>query len=221
MGEKTSDADKKEHDGESNSGIYVMNEIPHTFDWLYLIYTLATVAAVIVSWAALITIRAQSILMKVEQRAWVSVEKPSIVDTKSSQLKIRIKLRNTGRTPAKGVVRFMEITLEKPEVRPNLAFREPVGSNTIIFPNGEIAAYQTRECDEETVNQVNSGALSIWVHGKIVYHDIFERKHWVTFCIVRVKGESFKAHTEYNAIDGERKKNFWGGISRFNKTKQT
>jgi hypothetical protein len=165
-------------------------------------YVIATVFIALLNIGTLVVIWLQFRHMRLEQRAWVSIERPRIVGTKSNQLKIGVRLRNTGRTPAKGVVRFMDITLEKPGKRPNFVFTEPVGANTIIFPNGEIAAYKTLDCDNETVRQINSRDLSIWAHGKVVYRDIFEREHWVTFCIVKETiGESFKAHTEYNEID--------------------
>lgn len=157
-------------------------------------------------------------ISRLEQRAWVSV--PSIPNTKpqiGQILNIPIRVKNTGKTPAKKLTVYAGILVVKKgdklifPYKDDVSFKDiseyiddisdPKISRGIIAPNDERCTEVTIEYikedkstngkfTKEGIDLIKSVAETYYIHGKIFYNDIYEGAHWTTFCY------------EYNPVDG-------------------
>jgi hypothetical protein len=112
---------------------------------------------------------------------------------------------NTGKTPAKKV--HLACTVEPASDEAFIQWTAPtVQKPTLTSPNGQtictMLPISPRNVLEPQVTQQNLDDLSrttLFVYGSIVYQDIFDRWHWLTFCSSMAKdGRSFEACKEGN-----------------------
>lgn len=92
----------------------------------------------------------------------------------------RIAIRNSGQTPAFDVIHWAEIAVLQRSDEHKLAIPalNKIGS-AAVPPNGEIfktVIYQ-RKISPEEADAIRSHSLSVFVHGRIEYTDVFGAKH--------------------------------------------
>lgn len=141
---------------------------------------------------------------RIDQRAWVHRS----IDAKApenrvplvigSPLVIPVILANTGKTPAFGVRGYVVLSLlpagNVPEFlyapgHPRVAIQVESmypGTNSDSIPvvllgmeNGQLSAIKLTE---PQITGIATGTMTITIHGRIEYRDIFGRDHWDTFC---------------------------------------
>jgi hypothetical protein len=54
--------------------------------------------------------------------------------------------------------------------------------------------------NQSILDQINSGAYRVYVHGRIDYDDVFRQKHWTTFCFHLTDG-AWASCREHNDAD--------------------
>lgn len=153
--------------------------------------------------AAKETVEAMRRSIRLDQRAWLSIEQVTVSGLKfEGRLEISIKITNTGRTPAKHANLGMNVDPVENGKEPRFYFADPTGGSAVIFPKGEYSNFGVLNCTPENLKKILSGEIVVWVYGKIVYEDIFGSKHWLKFCYsMNAQQETFNIHTEHNETD--------------------
>jgi hypothetical protein len=161
-------------------------------------------------------IKATQAQMRLDQRAWIGVEEISSIPPIPEEDKIwdiSASLKNTGKTPAKNILMWNTevVVKEAPNVNSDCAAaRKTQASRSMLPPNGTYKALlhvangikTPKDWESEITAQ---GAL--YVHGCVIYDDVFRQMHWMTYCGVfdlPHKGNGFLACQRYNNTgDGE------------------
>ena len=133
---------------------------------------------------------------RLDQRAWIGVETidpDPIMPEIGKPFTVHITIKNTGKTPAmkinsrgrgESIVKnstanfsYVDITTYKAGfLTPGGTF--VIGSTPIVDPQTN----QSKIFDFETVNNITMKAITLYVHGRIDYNDIFGDQHWLTYC---------------------------------------
>jgi hypothetical protein len=144
---------------------------------------------------------------QLDQRAWIGIESiggiPDIPETNKS-FAVITKLRNSGKTPAKNILtRFEAYPLPNP---PNVNLTCDVAlkkqeSKTLLPPNGIFSANLIFG-DGKPLGQGWELGLKnkrIYAYGCVLYDDIFDRSHWLTYCgVLDFPSKSFQACKHHN-----------------------
>jgi hypothetical protein len=151
-----------------------------------------------------------------EQRAWVNLSSvPADVwnALKDGQpINVPFILDNTGKTPAKKVCGTILIQIVKNGEQPD--FNRVTGGTNYVFPNVVpqyhekilAPAFEPPEkpmiLDPEVHKSLLAGRSHIFDFGKLEYVDVWNVKHWVTFCgMPGTSGGGPLACANYNQID--------------------
>jgi len=116
--------------------------------------------------------QAQLGAMKIDQRAWVSV------DVSEKIGKFSVSMKNTGKTPALNVIYFAAFSGDKRGVIPEIPKTEP----TLQFL---VAPGDTQTASNFEMNYLqafNLGGDRNYVQGNISYDDIFGKTHHTIYC---------------------------------------
>ena len=152
---------------------------------------------------------------RLDQRAWVGIGQLTALPEPfhaGDNATITVSFKNTGKTPARNAV----VVVIKDPV--------PTGRSPVFSYRGEKAARfglqppnldsfvrmsvaksrstgEDRPLTPELLESLVSRRVILYLHGQIVYEDIFDRWHWVTFCYFLRNPEgaiSFGACAEHN-----------------------
>ncbi len=149
--------------------------------------------------------------IRLDQRAWVAVERISNTPTLElgKEFEIEVTVKNTGKTPAKSAIMIMRWDSFPKGIKPNYSAdnggKEASGifvSRALIAPNAEYSrktkpfqpgldwvdanqssTAQTKETIKKSfLKRFTDGDMIFYIHGRIDYEDIFHCQHWTTFC---------------------------------------
>jgi hypothetical protein len=149
--------------------------------------------------------------MRQDQRAWVGLLQVTGVPEVGKPYEVESILTNTGRTPAKNLVR-----LQSTSILPRGASFVPVydaskpdsvnPSVSILFPNqfyrGTTKITNGKNLEQIDVDRITQGDLTVYVYGKVCYKDVFNKKHWERFCdLYSPSSKTYSSCYEYNEID--------------------
>lgn len=152
---------------------------------------------------------------RTDQRAWVApIEIQSNV-LEGQPFQVRVTFKNTGRTFAKDVGVKLVVQVVEASTIPDVDEAEKdvsIKSMAILSPEG--IAYGNKASDniltKEHVESIRLGHISVYVHGRIEYADVFKCPHWTRFCFkLQTDGKdpgtvSYAAYgTRYNQADEE------------------
>jgi hypothetical protein len=145
------------------------------------------------------------------QRAWMQVrsgiESPSHVWTVGQPIDIRIKQRNTGRTPALNVRSVGVITIQPGTgdgvfKAPDFSYKsEQYIRSGNITPDGEVFADEVKPFTAEDESRIVSLKVRVYVHGVVEYDDVFGSHHWLNFCSYLLPGQAFAICKYHNEMD--------------------
>ena len=147
---------------------------------------------------------------RLDQRAWVGIVGIDATPPSLNQpFAVTVQAKNTGKTPAKKVrssVYFQDLNAgEMPDFsRDGFSYPSGARSVTLVPPN---APYVTRTDIFDAITQAQlddwkSRKKIFWVAGKIFYEDIFDCKHWTTFCFyLHPSLQGYSSHEEHNDAD--------------------
>ncbi|MFP6742640.1 MAG: hypothetical protein VCD33_13610 [Alphaproteobacteria bacterium] len=128
-------------------------------------------------------------LANTELQAYVSASADWVIHIEDSMPEASISIENTGRTPAKiielsaGIAVGPPISVNEPE-----DFWPTMKEAGVITLNAggsdSINRVYSRELAHEEIIKIKSvdGPIRIYVHGRIVYKDVFDTEHIVPFC---------------------------------------
>jgi hypothetical protein len=144
--------------------------------------------------------------MRLDQRAWVAVSDVRATDFAIGlPFVITVVFKNTGKTPAE---HFRVASALDPIAEGHKPAFADLGaiSRGLLLPNGEANVMLNATSQSATgvtksgLEQVKSGKLIIYVHGRITYDDVFGCHHWTTFCHFW-QGKSLGICQEHNDTD--------------------
>jgi hypothetical protein len=155
------------------------------------------------------SIKATQDALRLDQRAWVGTEDISSVPTTPETDKVwdvNVSMKNSGKTPAKNILMWNTEALLKalPNVNADCAEAiERQASKTMLPPNGgykallHVANGVKMPSDWEKEIKDNG---AIYVHGCVLYDDVFRRPHWMTYCgVYDIEHKSgFQSCLKYN-----------------------
>lgn len=133
---------------------------------------------------------------QLDQRAWISVKEIAttpVYPEAGKSLRINVTFTNSGKTPAKGVIGKTVVDPVPEGRRPNFSYGKDIAFQSgYMPPNGDrfVTLIPTRSkstgqegpLTPELLNILRTQKLHLYVHGRIDYHDIFKKPHWITFC---------------------------------------
>jgi hypothetical protein len=139
---------------------YRIETSPQTSDSWTKWYVIATFVIAALNFGMLLVIWSQLSIMRLEQRAWVFISPPHL-ETISDKVEIKIRIGNAGHTPAKAVVRFIDIAWAERGSVPVFDFKEPKGASAVVFPRCNVFAYTDKPCPNDIHLKINSGEFFI------------------------------------------------------------
>jgi hypothetical protein len=152
-----------------------------------------------------------------DQRAWVHLVDIQGIPEVGIIFSVDLVAENTGRTFAKNLTMraVVELITEK-EKEPNFSLEgrgaaRKESSVSLLAPNFdyEMAIELRKEAPPHEITQsdldaIRDGNLTIFVHGKITYDDIFGCAHWTSFC-TRLKPDlTYASYGKHNDTDQNR-----------------
>jgi hypothetical protein len=132
--------------------------------------------------------------LRLEQRAWLGIERIDGAPQVGSHWNIAVIVRNSGRTPAEHVVGQVVVDPMLNGARPDFTYRADEVLHTGDVPPGGVftlrlvpliadkATGRVKMVDEEVERLLREGTLDVYVHGRISYGDVFGRRHTVPLC---------------------------------------
>ncbi len=156
-------------------------------------------------------IRATQAAMRLDQRAWMGITAVSGKPEEGKPFDISISFKNSGRTPARHVVMYGMYDPSPRGGKPRFPLENSVANklgeippngdrNFVLHPNQGV---KLSKIDVDTVL-----GITVWVHGRLTYDDVFGRPHWLTYC-VSMMGDSgvYGFCDEHNESDEDQKTN--------------
>ena len=142
---------------------------------------------------------------RIDQRAWMGVVGFGPAPEIGKPWNLVATFSNTGKTPARKV--HLACTVEPASDEAHIKWTAPtVQKPSLTSPNGQTI------CTMHPISQANVegpkvvqqtlddlAKTTLFVYGSVIYQDIFEKWHWLTFCSSMAKdGGSFEACKEGN-----------------------
>jgi hypothetical protein len=152
-----------------------------------------------------------------DQRAWVRLVDIQGIPEVGTIFSVDLVAANTGRTFAKNLTMraVVELITEK-EKEPDFDLEDrgaarKESSVSLLAPNDEyetdiVLRKQTppHEITQSDLDGIRDGNLTIFVHGKMTYDDIFGCAHWTSFC-TRLKPDlTYASYGKHNDVDQNR-----------------
>jgi hypothetical protein len=131
--------------------------------------------------------------MRLDQRAWVGISNVFGVPTLHQIWKTVVVYHNSGKTPARNLFGIAVSDPVPAGKSPDFSYvHDRLVHGGMIPPNGDYSSpiFTGRSkstgkyspLDQPAIDELTSGRLRVYTHGRIVYDDIFGCRHWLTFC---------------------------------------
>jgi hypothetical protein len=137
------------------------------------------------------SIQATQDAMRLDQRAWVTVEgfKPTTFGTGQRFLATRV-FKNTGRTPAIHVHARAVLNPSKPKepVDWTIAYKAQPKTTEVVGPQEELNSLLDgtkgfpKGLSDAGFEDIKAGRTIVYDYGIVSYCDVFGREHWTKFC---------------------------------------
>jgi hypothetical protein len=152
-----------------------------------------------------------------DQRAWVRLVDIQGIPEVGTIFSVDLVAANTGRTFAKNLTMraVVELITEK-EKEPDFNLEDrgaarKESSVSLLAPNDEYEMEialrkQTppHEITQSDLDQIRDGSLTMSVHGRMTYDDIFGCTHWTTFCTQLKPDLTYTSYGKHNDTDQNR-----------------
>lgn len=162
--------------------------------------------------------------MRIEQRAWITVEQRMVEMNKNKPLISIVTMKNMGKTPAKRIEGQYKVRIFKKDqaldlildpsdpldavIRASRGVLNPGVSDITEVPMiKDGSSYLTPPVvTEKEAEEIIGGETYAISFGRITYIDVYDISHWINFCFVsinaNIKGKfNYKKCIEYNDAD--------------------
>jgi hypothetical protein len=152
-----------------------------------------------------------------DQRAWVAVVDLQGIPEVGTIFSVNLVAQNSGKTFAKNLTMraVVEVITEKGR-EPDFSLEDSAAARqdssiSLLAPNADYMMdialrKQTppHEITQSDLDEIRRGNLTIFVHGKMTYDDIFGCAHWTSFC-TRLKSDlKYASYGKHNDADQNR-----------------
>jgi hypothetical protein len=125
-----------------------------------------------------------------DQRAWIGISKIDGRAVLNQPFLITIFFANSGKTPARNVSVNASFDPVPKGGHPDFTLEKKIAfSNRGFIPPGAIVNIQASgtkikgdNLNQYGANDLASGNVRFYVHGTVVYEDIFQCRHWLSYC---------------------------------------
>jgi hypothetical protein len=125
-------------------------------------------------------------MSKLEYRAWLQFDGMEGGFAENGALNAKIRIKNSGRTPAKDVHMWYSQEKALAGDKPKFSYtNEYAISHHVVPPHGHVTlthGVNTFGVTDEQWMKIERDELFVYLHGKITYKDVFGYPHWLTFC---------------------------------------
>ncbi len=123
--------------------------------------------------------------MRLDERAWVVLRGIGPAPALDQPWNLSATFTNTGKTPAKNVEWWCTVETAKDEH--SLAFRHAKFENpALLAPNDQQACVlrplKTPKVTQAALDQLKNPQSGLFLYGAVIYTDVFNQSHWLTFC---------------------------------------
>jgi hypothetical protein len=219
--EPTSQHQKDETKNNPSSQTYTVDirslPFPPPDPW-FRFYVFLTAIIALIGVATLFAILRQSVILKwqlkeqhdltvLEHRARMQLDKIDFKMPPNKRLPVRLYFKNTGRTPAKGfrIWAFIEYTGKEGFPQTSYEKDRPVMDSAEIPPQLPLCVpIEGRVLDSPSLYNIVNGIQKIFIHGRLIYRDIFGCDHWLEFCHeLDPAMERFMIYPKHNGTDDQ------------------
>jgi hypothetical protein len=152
-----------------------------------------------------------------DQRAWVRLVNIDGTPEVGTVLSVDLVAANTGRTFAKNLTMraVIELVTEK-EKEPDFSLEDggaarKESSVSLLAPDAnfemEVELHKQtppHEITQSDLDRIRDGSLTMFVHGRMTYDDIFGCAHWTTFCTQLKPDLTYTSYGKHNDADQNR-----------------
>jgi hypothetical protein len=149
-----------------------------------------------------------------DQRAWVAVVDIQGVPEVGAIFSVNLVAQNSGKTFAKNLtMRAVVEAITEKEREPDFSLEDSAAARkdssvSLLAPNADYVMdielrKQTppHEITQSDLDGIRRGDLTVFVHGKMTYDDIFGCTHWTSFC-TRLKPDlKYASYRKHNDAD--------------------
>jgi hypothetical protein len=179
------DVDRQPNSNDHSDRGNSKKETPHPLEWIIGVLLLFTLIATSV--AACYT-RKQWITADDQERrslrAYVFVESATILNADGPVYTVKIRIKNTGQTPAYNVRHWLATGVaEFPEPKEGFAPPQQRTTASIDTLGSQVnsESIQSRPYKEGNRETMQTGVAALWVFGRVDYEDVFRRKCWTSY----------------------------------------
>jgi hypothetical protein len=154
---------------------------------------------------------------RLDQRAWVSPTFQDFSIVQDKQISMPTRFADTGKTPAKHVSVSVKIELIGSHSDPDFLYIPGhsymlMGAGSLL-PNdpGQLIIIQAFRHGQSSIepmiatpsviDDLHARRLVLFIHGRVIYDDIFGASHWLTFCRQN-SGTDISANARCSAYNG-------------------
>jgi hypothetical protein len=151
-----------------------------------------------------------------DQRAWVAAVDIQGIPEVGTIFSVNLVAQNSGKTFAKNVTMRAVVEIAQKGEEPDFSLEDSdsarkASSISLLAPNADYVMdielrKQTapHEITQSDLDGIRSGNLTIFVHGRITYDDVFGCGHWTSFC-TRLKPDlKYASYGKHNDADQNR-----------------
>jgi hypothetical protein len=151
-----------------------------------------------------------------DQRAWIAVVDIQGIPEVGTMFSVNLVAQNSGKTFAKNLTMRAVIEIAQKGEEPDFSLEDSdaerkASSVSLLAPNADyIMDIELRkqtpphEITQSDLDGIRSGDLTIFVHGRMTYDDVFGCGHWTSFC-TRLKPDlKYVSYGKHNDADQNR-----------------
>ena len=151
-----------------------------------------------------------------DQRAWIAMVDIQGIPEVGTMFSVNLVAQNSGKTFAKNLTMRAVIEIAQKGEEPDFSLEDSDAARkaspvSLLAPNADYVMdielhKQTppHEITQSDLDGIRSGNLTIFVHGRMTYDDVFGCSHWTSFC-TRLKPDlKYASYGKHNDADQNR-----------------
>lgn len=137
---------------------------------------------------------------RLDQRAWVGVTEYPQPELKAGRVAYTVAIKNVGKTPALKILPNLSFDLVPEGKGFSPTYEGERRSCSMLQPGMTLAVptAATLMLEEDQVEFLKSGRLTLYLYGKISYEDVFDRAYCSTFCVFYDRNMEIQSCNYYN-----------------------
>jgi hypothetical protein len=151
-----------------------------------------------------------------DQRAWVAMVDIQGIPEVGTIFGVNLVAQNSGKTFAKNLKARAVVEITEKESEPDFSLEDSAAARkdssvSLLAPNADYVMdiefrkqRPPHEITQSDLDGIRRGDLTIFVHGKMTYDDIFGCAHWTSFCTQLKPDLKYASYAKHNDADQNR-----------------